>query len=99
MLASTSADPDVVTKDYDTEESYSGDSEPDFTLTSSKPKSKTQATAAKPKPAPVPSRTGSTTSVDSDKKPNISDTKGGSSGGLKKGARGQSTLQGFFKKK
>lgn len=89
----------VVTKDYDTEESYSGDSEPEAAATSSKAKSKTQAQAPKAKPPQAPSRTGSTTSVDSDKKPNISETKPGSSGGLKKGARGQSTLQGFFKKK
>jgi len=82
----------TVTKDYDTEESYSGESEPE-TTTKSKPK-----TVAPPKktPAPAPSRTASTTSVESDRKPNVSKT---ASGPMKKGPGGQSTLQGFFKKK
>ena len=81
-----------MTKDYDTEESYSGESEPE-TAVKSKPKA-----AAPPKkaPAPAPSRTTSTTSVESDRKPNVSKT---ASGAIKKGPGGQSTLQGFFKKK
>jgi DNA polymerase delta subunit 3 len=81
-----------VTKDYDTEESYSGESEPE-TAAKSKPKA-----AAPPKkaPAPAPSRTASSTSVESDRKPNINKT---ASGAMKKGPGGQSTLQGFFKKK
>jgi DNA polymerase delta subunit 3 len=80
-----------VTKDYDTEESYSGESEPEITT-----KSKPKAAPAKKAPAPTPSRTTSTTSVESDRKPNVSKT---ASGAMKKGPGGQSTLQGFFKKK
>lgn len=84
-----------MTKDYDTEESYSGESEPEATTKSSS-KAKAQPAPTKKAPPPVPSRTASTTSVESDRKPNISKT---ASGALKKGAGGQSTLQGFFKKK
>jgi DNA polymerase delta subunit 3 len=82
-----------VTKDYETDESYSGESEPE-----SAAKTKSKAAAAPPKKAapPAPTRTASTTSVESDRKPNIS--KAGS-GAMKKGPGGQSTLQGFFKKK
>jgi DNA polymerase delta subunit 3 len=86
---------DVVTKDYDTEESYSGDSEPEPTTKSSS-KAKLPPAPAKKAPPPAPSRTTSTTSVESDRKPNITKT---ASGALKKGTGGQSTLQGFFKKK
>ena len=82
---------DLVTKDYDTEESYSGESEPE--TSQSKPKA---APSTKKAPAPVPSRTASTTSVESDRKPNIGKA---ASGTIKKGPGGQSTLQGFFKKK
>ena len=85
----------TVTKDYDTEESYSGESEPEPTTKSSS-KAKAQPAPTKKAPPPAPSRTASTTSVESDRKPNISKT---ASGALKKGAGGQSTLQGFFKKK
>ena len=73
----------IVTRDYMTEESYSGDEEPEGT----------NATTTRPKAKPVETSDSSNSIT---KPVNSKPAVGASAGGKK---AGQGTLQGFFKKK